>query len=311
LGEENVPASVGYATPAWVNNGKVLNRGLEIELEYRKKIGDFNYSIGGNIATLYNEVLEFNGFGTDPALGCTRTEKGHPISSFYLYEMEGIFQSDIDIAKHAFQAGVKPGDVKFKDQITTDDGHTDGYIDEKDRIHAGSALPKFTAGLNLSCNYKNIDFTAFFQGAYGNSIYYQVGKDIEGFYRPFTVTKRYYDEHWTPENQSNTQPRAAWSAAENNNRLSTRFLEDASYIRLKNVQIGYTLPIKIMEKAHIEKLRIYFTGTNMLTFTKYPGLDPEMTVSDNSRGEGDRSAGIDWGTYPAAKSYNIGFELSF
>ena len=267
-------------------------------------------AVTGMLATIHNEVLELDapisGARIDNGVFATLTEEGESVGSFYIYEMEGIFQNNIDIITHAYQGdNIKPGDVKYKDQ------DTNGIIDEKDRKHLGSAIPLFTYGLNIALNHKRFDASLFFQGSYGNEIYYQIATDIEGFYRPFTVTQRYYDEHWKGEGTSNTQPRASWAAKSNNTKPSTRFLESGSYLRLKNLQLGYTLPESFKGKTYFEKMRIYVVGQNLLTFTKYPGLDPEMTVSDNSSSEGDRAAGIEWGTYPSAISYSIGIQLSF
>jgi hypothetical protein len=135
--------------------------------------------------------------------------------------------------------------------------------------------------------------------------------DIEGFYRAFNVTERYYNDHWTGEGTSNSQPRASWNAKLNNVKPSTRFLEDGSYIRLKALEVGFTLPPSVARKAYLEKCRIYFSSMNLWTWTKYPGLDPEMTTSNNSEDEGDIAAGIDWGTYPSAVSFNVGLQLTF
>jgi hypothetical protein len=173
----------------------------------------------------------------------------------------------------------------------------------------GSAIPTFTTGFNFTGNYKNFDLLVFFQGAFGQKIYSQVNYDIEGYYRGFNVTERYYNEHWTGEGTSNTQPRASWSAKSNNVRASSRFLEDGSYLRLKNLQLGYQVPNT--KKLGIESLRIYLAATNLLTFTKYSGLDPEMTVSLNSASEGDYANSIDWGTYPVAISYTFGMNVTF
>ncbi len=174
-----------------------------------------------------------------------------------------------------------------------------------------AAIPKLIAGINLSANYKNFDLSLFLQGAYGNKIYVQINQDIEGFYRGFTVTQRYFDDRWTGEGSSNTQPRPSWTSKSNNARPSSRFLEDGSYMRLKNLQLGYTIPEKALKKIGITLARVYISGTNLLTLTRYPGLDPEMTVSDNSKSEGDRAAGIDWGTYPSAMTFMFGIDITF
>jgi len=309
LVRQPLASSAGEAQAPWVNNGKVLNSGFELMLNYSNTVNALHYSISGNAATLHNEVLDVNAPITGGAIGSdriTRTEKGYPIGSFYLYEMEGIFQNSTDIFTHAFQGnGIQPGDVKFKDQ------NSDGLIDGNDRSHSGSPIPKITAGLNLSVSYHNWDMSVFFQGAYGQKIFSVLNRDIEGFYRPFNVTQRYYDNHWIGEGTSNEFPRASWDASGNNTKYSTRFLEDGSYTRLKNLQIGYTIPNAALKRYGFAAARFFLSGTNLFTFTSYQGLDPEMTVSNNAQGQGDISAGLDWGTYPAAKSYNIGVNLTF
>jgi len=212
----------------------------------------------------------------------------------------------MEIVTGAYQgSNIRPGDVRYVDQ------NGDGIIDEQDRVHVGSAIPKYTTGFQMAAAYRSFDISLFWHGAFGHQIYYQVATDIEGFYRPFNLTMRYYDERWTGEGTSDTQPRASWSAKGNNTKPSTRFLEDASFLRLKNLQIGYTLPGNLTERLAMERARVYFIAHNLLTFTQYPGLDPEMTTSDNSRAEGDAAAGIDWGTYPLARSFNIGVSISF
>lgn len=304
------PPSIGYAASSWINSGSVLNDGIELEATYNGKKGGFGYSIGGNLTFLHNEVLELDaplpGGQVETGIDATNTVVGQPIGSFYLYEMEGIFQNETEVVLSASQGdNIRPGDVKFKDQ----DGNS--FIDTYDRVYLGSAIPKLFGGINLSADYKNFDISMFFQGSYGNKIYLQVNQDIEGFYRGFTVTQRYFDERWTGEGTSNIQPRPAWTAKQNNARPSSRFLEDGSYLRLKNLQLGYTIPQKTLGKTGLQNLRIYMSGSNLLTFTKYSGLDPEMTVSDNSKSEGDRSAGIDWGTYPSAMTIMLGININF
>jgi TonB-linked SusC/RagA family outer membrane protein len=304
------PPSVGYAEAAWINSGSVLNTGIELEATYRQTKHEWGYSIGGNLTFLHNEVLKLDapipGGLVETGIYATRTEVGHPIGSFYLLEMDGIFQNETEVLLSAFQGNsIKPGDVKYKDQ------NGDGRIDNNDRVYLGSAIPKLMAGINLAANYKNFDLSVFFQGAYGNKIYVQVNQDIEGFYRGFTVTQRYFDERWTGEGTSDTQPRASWTSKSNNARPSSRFLEDGSYLRLKNLQLGYTIPEKTLKITGLTQVRVYVSGTNLYTLTKYSGLDPEMTVSDNSKNEGDRSSGIDWGTYPSAITLMFGIDITF
>lgn len=313
LVQESLPLSVGKTAAPWVNNGSVLNTGVDLEIFYRRQFRDWGFEINLNGGYLHNEVLSLNspilGARVDTGIYATRTEVGQPIGAFYLYKMDGIFQNDGEILTSAYQGkGIKPGDVKYAD-ISGPDGVPDGTIDSYDRVYMGSAIPKFTTGLNLAFNYKGWDLSMFFQGAFGQKIFSQVNYDIEGYYRGFNVTKRFYDNHWTGEETSNTQPRASWTAKSNNVRPSSRFLESGSYFRLKNIQAGYTFPMG--EHSPVSHLRIYAAATNVLTLTGYSGLDPEMTVSTNSAAEGDRANGIDWGTYPVAMSFTLGLNITF
>lgn len=305
----SLPPSIGNASPPQINStGNVLNSGIDLEVSYRRKFRDASFSIALNGGYLHNEVLHLKNpyFAgrVDTGVNVTRTEEGHPIGSFYVYEMAGIFQNEIEVLTSAFQGNnVKPGDVKYVNQ------NGDNVINANDRKFMGSAIPIITTGLNLSATYKNFDFSMFFQGAFGQKIFSQVNFDIEGYYRGFNVTERYFKEHWTGEGTSNTQPRASWSAKSNNVKASSRFLEDGSYLRMKNVQVGYTFAGA--KKLHIDNLRLYVAATNLLTLTKYSGLSPEMTVSTNSASEGDMANGIDWGTYPVAQSYTLGINITF
>jgi TonB-linked SusC/RagA family outer membrane protein len=309
-----LPPSGGAANPPYVNAGEVLNRGLELELYWREERSNFNYEIGGNFSTLHNEVMSLSN-GQPIAAGridngvyATLTEEGYPIGSFYLYEMEGIFQNELDIFTHANQGtDIEPGDVKFKDQ------NGDGYINELDRKHVGSPIPKFIYGMTANLAYKGFDLSLFIQGVSGNDIYMQVYQDIEGFYRGFNVTQRYFDNRWTGEGSSDEYPRASWTGSTNNKKPSTRFLASGSYARLKNVTLGYNF--KLGQNSSVKSMRVYFSVQNLLTITKYPGLDPEMYESNNLNGESvknaDLASGIDWGTYPVSRIYTIGFNILF
>jgi TonB-linked SusC/RagA family outer membrane protein len=308
-----LPMIGGNASAPFVNDGSVQNKGFEFDLQYRNMDHKLKYSFSGNLATIQNKVLSIpvpiQGGRIDNGVYATLTTAGHPIGSFYGYQMTGIFQNKSDIFTSAYQGpGVRPGDVKYRDV------NGDGKIDANDRTFLGSAIPKFTYGFTTTLNFLNFDMFILLQGGYGNKIYMQVNQDIEGFYRPFNLTQRVYDTRWHGEGTSNTMPLVSWLDQPNNiKEPSSRFLEDASYCRLKNVQIGYNIPRKVVNKLHVKGLRFYLTATNLITITKYPGLDPEMHTSNNVTVEkypSDVAAGIDWGTYPAAKSYIIGANLS-
>lgn len=308
-----VSAIGGSAAPPYVNAGKVRNEGLELELVYKDLTsGGLSYNIGGNFALISNEVISLGtgqpilGGEIDNGIYASRTAPGQPIGAFYLLEMDGIFQTDAEVFSSPFQGSlVGPGDVKYVDQ------NEDFIIDEKDRVYVGSPIPKFTYGFNVDLTYKNFDFSLFFQGVYGNKIYMQIGKDIEGFYRNLNITKRFVDEHWQVDKPSNTMPRASWYASTNNIKPSTRFLFDGSYLRLKNAQLGYTLPDSFSSRLKIQQFRIYIAGQNLWTMSKYIGMEPELTTSANNPGEKDLAAGIDWGTYPSSITYMLGLNLTF
>ncbi|MGO4816898.1 SusC/RagA family TonB-linked outer membrane protein [Flavobacterium sp. W22_SRS_FP1] len=307
----SMPSSNGNAGAPFFNSGNVLNSGYEFDVTYRKLVSDdFSYSIKANASLLHNEVTQLDApilaGRIDNNVYATKTEVGQPIGSFFLYTQEGIFQNTTEILTSAFQGNnIHPGDVKYKDI------NRDGIINELDRSHTGSSIPDVTFGLNTEFKYKNLSLEIFFSGAYGNKIYNQINTDSEGFYRPFNVTQRYYDERWTGEGTSNTQPRASWAAKSNNTRPSTRFLEDGSFVRLKNVQLGYEFNRKFLQALNLSKLRIYISASNLLTLTKYSGLDPEFSTNDNSRSEGDLAAGIDFGTYPNSTVIQSGLQLTF
>ena len=313
LTPEATPPSDGFATSPWINNGEVLNSGIEIECSYKDVIGDFGFSISPNIATLHNVVLQMNGAYVDNPYLFTKTEKGYPIGSFYMWKMAGIFQTQADILGSAYQGPtntgspgeIRPGDVKYVDI------NGDGKIDANDQTHVGSPIPTLTGGLNLLANYKGFDLTIFFQGVYGDQIYFQAARDIEGFYRAFPVTDRYFNTHWHGAGTSNTEAIASWADAQNNTATSTRFLEDGSYLRLKNLQLGYTFPKSWTAKIHVDRLRIYTSFTNLWTLTKYTGLDPELTTNNNApAGTTDLVKNVDWGTFPSSITSNFGLEIT-
>jgi TonB-linked SusC/RagA family outer membrane protein len=307
-----VPSSAGSAGSPTENAGKVKNSGFEFEAGYRKTVNrDFRYSVNANLATVKNKIVSLAGGKPIPGgriddnIFATLTTEGRPIGSFYMLRQEGIFQNDHEVFTHAYQGpGVQAGDVKYLDV------NNDGVIDQNDRQFVGSPIPKFTYGFTGTANYRDFDLSLFFQGVYGNKIYDQVLTDIEGFYRAFNITERIANESWHGEGTSNTFPRLSWSAAQNNKQLSTRFLEDGSYLRLKNVQLGYNLG-GLLHQRWISSARLFVSVQNAFTITKYTGLDPELGVNSNSAGDGVRAVGIDWGTYPSARTYTAGVNLNF
>ena len=313
-----LPSSAGNAGNPASNAGSIRNQGLEVELSYRKSMGkDWSFGLTGNVATLRNEVISLGqaqplvGGRVDNNYYATLTAVGQPVGAFYLLQTDGIFQNAQEVFTHAYQGpGVQPGDVKFKD-ISGPDGVPDGVIDGYDRTFVGSPIPTLTYGLTGNVRWKSIDLSVFFQGIHGNKIYNQVNTDIEGFYRAFNLTERAATNYWTGPGSTNEFPRLSWTGATNNKQPSTRFLEDGSYLRLKNVQLGYTFGDKLLSPLRISSVRLYASVQNVLTFTKYTGLDPEQGTNSNSLGDGVRATGIDFGTYPSARTFTVGVNAGF
>lgn len=310
-----VPQAGGSERPPYVNAGSVENKGIELGLIYKNKIKDFNYNIGANISALNNKVLSIA--SSEPILGgfglsdgpLTRTEVGYPIGSFYLYKMLGIFQTQAEIDQSPFQTvDTRPGDVKFADL------NGDKKIDDKDRAHVGNPFPDFTYGLNLSLTWKNFDFSVLAQGVQGNDVYFLYGNfAYETQTRGFNSYQKILDR-WTPSNTNTNIPKVSLDDRNGNRRSSTRWLEDGSYFRIRNITLGYNLKDALKWKS-VEGLRIYVTAQNALTFTKYSGLDPEIQANTNdTRGLGlssDLAVGIDWGTVPAPRTFIVGLKLDF
>lgn len=310
-----VPQAGGATRPPFVNAATVENKGLELGLFYKNKVGKLSYNIGGNISFIRNEVVSIA--DSEPILGgfglsdgpITRTEPGHPVGSFYLWVMDGLFQSQEEIDNSAFQTQfTRPGDVKFVDL------NEDGVIDDKDRKHVGNPFPDFTYGLQANLNYGNFDFSILIQGVQGNDVYFLYGNfAYETQLRGFNSYREILNS-WSPDNRNTDIPIASVDDRNGNRRVSTRFLEDGSYLRIRNITLGYNFK-DLIKWEGVSSLRVYFTAQNALTITDYPGLDPEIQANANdTRGLGlssDLSVGIDWGTVPAPRTFIGGVQLQF
>ena len=295
----------GFKSTGYENRGSIENKGVEIQFNWRNNIGDFRYSFGANIATLKNKVLSLGSTGKPINSSLffdlsTYTEVGHSIREFYGYATDGIFQNQAEINSHATQSGAVPGDIRFKDL------NNDNVIDSKDRTFIGNPYPDFYYGINASFSYKNFDLSLLFQGQQGNDIYnatkFWLTNSGFNYNKGTQILNR-----WTGTGSSNSEPRVTTIDANQNSRASDRYIEDGSYLRLKNVQLGYTFPNELLKKAGITNVRIYFSGLNLLTFTKYSGYDPEVGMARS----GDRTIGFDEVTYPQNRGYNIGINLTF
>ncbi len=312
-----LPPSLGYLTSNVNQNiASMQNNVFELQLGYTSHHGDFRWNASGNISIITNKVVSLApgvanieaGADADLTEGynVTNTAAGHPIQSFYGWQVEGIFQDSADVKKHASQTlGTGPGDIKFKDI------NGDGKIDLNDRAFLGSFIPDFSYALNLGANYKNFGLTVFFQGVQGNKIYNALRATTEGMVRFFNAGTRVLNA-WTPTNTNTDVPRAISSDPNQNARPSTRFLEDGSYLRLKNIMLSYTIPGKSLEsitKGAVRNFTIYISAQNILTITNYSGYDPE--VGNRAPGSSSLTNGIDYAVYPQPKSFQIGINANF
>jgi TonB-linked SusC/RagA family outer membrane protein len=292
LRQVSVPAQVGNLGGPFRNIGAVSNKGVEITLDYKGKIQQFRYAIGTNVTYLKNKVVDLR--GQKYYSGNTITQEGSSIGAFYGLEAIGIFQSADEVSKHAFQnAGTVPGDLKYRDV----DGN--GTIDNNDRVVIGNSIPKYTYGFSLSGEYKGFELSAIFQGI-GDVDTYLTGNLAQPFKNGAGVTREWLTDSWTPENPNAKLPRLTTSNGYPQNFITSSFwVQDASYLRLKNIQLSYTLPPRLVAKAGFTKFKVFVNAQNYLTFTKFKFSDPERDVT--------RASLID---YPIAKSITAGVNIS-
>ena len=291
----------------WTNYGEMRNSGFEFMVGWRDKVNDFSYSVSANLSTVRNEVLRLgDSYYESGVNNINRSEPGRSIGDFYLIQFDGIFQNMDEVFNHTttlpdgtvkvIQPNAQPGDVRYVD------ANGDGMIDTNDHVWCGSPLPKLEGGLTFSCEWKGIDFNMFWAGRYGNKIF----NDVRYATLAFTVDNLPADVNpWTWDNPSNEYPRMYSGSTDNNLYYVDRFLEDGSYLRLKNIQIGYTFPEKWLKKLSISRLRAYVGGSNLLTITKYKGYDPDIICTDVF-GQGN-----DTGQYPSTRQLNVGLQVSF
>ncbi len=305
LMEMNIPFYVGEAKPIG-NVGKMENSGIELEAAYKFRVSDWNFRVSANASYLKNKLIEYgneSGWENLDSFQGTgdinRAENGKPFPFFYGYKTAGIFQNTDEVKAYKNDKGellqptAVPGDVRFVDV----DGN--GIIDANDRTDIGKGMPDWTFGFNLGVSWKNFDLNMMWQGTAGNDIYDATRRtDIATSNLPSWMLNR-----WTGEGTSNRIPR--FVQGDNVNwQSSDLYVYDGSYLRLKNIQLGYTLPAALTQKVFISSLRFYVAAENLFTFTKYHGFDPEIS-------SGGTSLGIDYGVYPQARVWTIGASLSF
>jgi TonB-linked SusC/RagA family outer membrane protein len=290
LSNGSIPSSV------ITNAASVQNKGIEFTLTYKDDIGKFHYDITANANTLKNKVLKL-GNTNNPIPGAgSKTIIGGEIGELYGFKTEGIFQSAADIASHATQTLAAPGDIKFKDV------NKDGVITDDDRVFLGSVIPKIYYGLNFSVSYSSFDASFFFQGSAGNKVFNGVYQNLMGGqYSNASVDELKF---WTPTNTNTNVPRPIIGDPNGNGRFSDRFVESGSYVKLQNAQVGYTIPKSILNRTHVfNSFRVYLSGQNLLTVSKYRGYDPDF-ISD-----GLFSRGFDYGSFPNPRTVMLGVQI--
>ena len=299
------PAYVGESSP-WGNGGRMVNRGVELEASYKWNVADVHFRLGGNATYLYNRLVSmgnesgFQNYDSFQGAGAmTRGQNGYPFPFFYGRVTDGVFQNQEEIDIYTNAKGEKimpdavPGDVRFVDV----DG--DGDIDDDDRTYIGNGMPDWSFGLNFSASWKDFDFYMLWQSTVGNDILDVTRRtDISESNMPAYMLGR-----WTGEGTSNKYPRLV--RGDNVNwQMSDLYVQDGSYLRLKNIQLGYTLPVKWTKAVLIQSLRVYVAAENLLTFTNYRGYDPEIS-------SGGTSLGVDYGVYPQPRTLLCGVNLKF
>ena len=325
------PAQTGFLSLTR-NVGSMSNKGVELAVNYRGNSGrDFQYGIGLTWSKIKNELtsiangtdfvlnlggLSLNGFqGWDEF---TRSYVGRPVGEFYGYKAIGIYQTkkQIDDLNAAAPGGIyRPGTVARPGDRIFADLNGDKKVDAEDRTFIGSPQPKFFGGLNLDGNYKAWDVNLYFYGSKGNKILNYVESNLESFAKRGSegadnVSRDYYQNHWTPTNPSNKYARALPNGGDNsslNNVPSSAWIEDGSFLKLKNLSVGYTLPASLLNRFTISRIRIYVSSQNLFTITKYSGLDPEIGMQGGSATQN----GVDNGTYPSSRFFTFGLNVTF
>jgi TonB-dependent starch-binding outer membrane protein SusC len=307
-----LPVFLGYPDDPYQNAGTVKNSGIELTLDYKEKLGDFGFEISGNFSTNKNEVLSLgdglpitSGYYSPTINNFTKTEVGKPIGYFYGYKANGIFQSQSEIDNYTnskgakvTQEGARPGDLKYVDV------NNDGKITADDFTDIGNPSPDFTYGFNLNFDYKGFDLAMSFYGVHGNQVMNVKKIDFYSGTAYYNAPKDLMTNAWTETNHSNTQFKISTESA-NNLAVSSWLVEDASFLRLQNLQLGYTLPAKIANSLKMKSCRFWIGATNVFTITNYSGMSPEIGSNDPT------SSGIDIAFYPQSRQFLTGFNIQF
>ncbi|MEM8928037.1 MAG: TonB-dependent receptor [Bacteroidota bacterium] len=299
------------ASDFFVNRGNVENSGIDLNISYQGNVGqDFNFGIELNMSTVDNEVTDLEGFLVGQSFRggpITRTEEGQPISSFFGRVADGIYRSEAEVAAGPDQGFATPaegvGRIRYRDL------NGDGVINDDDRDFIGNPTADVTFGLNLNANYKNWDFSAFFSGVAGNDVYNydRIFTDFATFPNGNRST-RVLDAFNPTTNPNGTQPSLSFTLLNGETNPSSFFVEDGSFVRLRNLTVGYTLPNTLTDNWGISSLRFYVTGSNLFTITGYDGIDPEILPSGDANSA--FTIGVDEDTFPVAQIFLLGVNLN-
>ncbi len=307
-----VPAYAAVTYGSFITNaGEINNKGLDFTTTYKGSTGSFTYDISGNFSTFINKVVELEGGAplTSQTDFPVRMIEDRPIGAFYGYVHEGIFESDEEIAQHAYQEkGTDVGDLKFKDL------NQDGLITDQDQTIIGYALPDFTYGVTLGLSYKSFDLNVFSQGVYGNSVANNVKRqalhNLDLTTNVSTDLLDYYGRELPDGTIVKSDIPRIGRDYNNNTRVSNYYLEDGSYFRIKTLTLSYNVPSAASKKLFMSGIRIYGTIQNLHTFTKYSGYNPEIGVS-SAFNANPLAFGIDNAVYPLPRTYMLGLDISF
>ena len=284
-----LPGFIGNVSPSYLNTAKVENKGLEVSLGYTNNDNAFKYGVNANFSTLTNVVKKLHPNYPNITSAYSRTEVGHSLNQFYGFNMIGVFQTQAEIDSYLTGSSAKPGDIKFEDI------NGDKTITDADKTYIGNNIPKFSYGINLNGSYKGFDLSVLFQGVEGIDKFNQLKQIIDFDTRPFNYTTAALGS-WSGPGTSNTIPRVSFDD-NGSSKFSNLYVEDASYIRLKNVELGYSF--SGLQKLGVKNVRLYVSGQNLWTSTNYSGLDPE-TVDQ-----------VDYGTYPQSRAILFGVNVKF
>lgn len=305
------PWSNGSLNDPYINGASMLNKGFEFMISYRHLEGDFHYTVSANATTLSNEVTSLGLIDIPIDTYMSRTEVGQPIGQIYGWDFIGIFQNWDEVDAHAFQEPeTEPGDCIFRDMNSVDEdgniiyGVPNDMVDDEDRMYLGSALPKVTGGINITMDYKGFDLALFMYGVYGNLINNRIYWNLNN-YKLGNYSLESYENYWRGEGTTNEYPRPVETDPNVNERMSVRWLQDGSYLRIQNLQIGYTFPDNMLQKVPgVSGLRIYVAAQNLFTLTNYEGYDPDIG------NDGLFYRGHDNGSYPSPRTLMVGAKLS-